>query len=357
MLKKLFYLAILILLLGIFSMFSFKIKTQPGSNGNSLFASCKIITDSTEATKCYTNVILKQVRQNPNQTQSLFKSLAQNYRQPGFVGSASFHELAHETGELMTTVVEDPYEAFLNCGPEFQGGCYHGVVMTYIDATQPSGNFSFEKAFQFCEGIKKRAAYDQEYLHCVHGVGHIGIIKVKGDLNKALTGCDILKAAFSRHCYDGVFMEYSRGDTQTGLHIHNKPLGFIALPCKDLVSVYKTACYFVFGRLNPVLEKNVENYLGAEKLCDLAEEDYHYFCRLGLGERILLNAGYDMQKAANICASFGKYSYDCKQAIIIDKVYGIDQPKDPNNFCGQSTGILRNSCLQGEIAYYNFILP
>ncbi len=351
-------LTVLIFLLVAISLLSVKIHAQSSLKGIDLFSSCDKIIGSKKAIECYTNIMLAQVKKNPANTKNLLNALYKKSLGPNFSGHANLHKIAHEAGELMATLIRDPYEGFFSCGPEFDGACYHAVVMTYADEAQPlDDSFSFEKAFQFCEGVRSRSSSGKDYSNCIHGVGHIGIIKVKGDINKALGECDSLETAFRSHCYDGVFMEYSRGDFKTGLHIHVHAIGSIILPCKDLDVVYKATCYKSMGRGNPAFFKNREDYYGGAQFCDSIEKDYQIYCRLGLGRRMLLSTGYDMQQAASICANLGKYSDDCKQAIILNKVYNIEQWQDPNEFCQQLPRSMISNCLQSEVAYYNFILP
>ncbi len=357
MLKRLFLLAILLLVLFIVSFFSFKIHIKSSSQLD-IFSSCDKIKDSERATECYTDIMLANIKKNPANIKSLFATLYQKSLRPDFPSHADLHEIGHESGELIAFLNKDPYKAFFSCGMEFDdgGGCYHGVVMTYIDETQPAGNFSFEKAFQFCDEVKRRSSSQEDYSNCVHGIGHIGIIKVKGDLSKALTACDILGTA-ANHCYDGVFMEYSRGDSQTGLHIHAHPLGSIVISCKDLAIKYKASCYKFIGRHNPAFAKDQKDYYGGSQICDTLDEDYRIYCQLGIGRRVLLATGYDIQKAGSICAGLGKYSQDCKQAIIIDKVYRIEQWPDPNDLCLKLPEDFARDCVQSKVAYYNLTLP
>ncbi len=358
MLKQLSFLAILILILAIVSFLpiNFSIKSNLFSSSNP-FDVCMSISNSDKAEECYSKTMLSKIKNNPADTQNIFKSLYKKRVSPSFNGSTTFHKISHEAGVLMATLIRDPYEAFSYCGDQFQSGCYHGVVMTYIDESQTNSAFSFKKAFAFCDGLKARSYSAQLYSHCVHAIGHIGILKVEGNIKKALQGCDLSQLNLRGTCYDGVFMEYSRGDSQNGVHFHERPWGTVAVPCEELQPIYKPACYYALGRVNPVNAKNGQDNYGVGRLCDSVEKDYRYFCSLGLGKRILMENSFDINMAASVCAGLGKYKDDCKEAVIAVIVYYIDVPKDPNDLCVQLAGDLMNSCVQGKIAYYNLMLP
>ncbi len=353
MLKKLTILAALMLFFVVASLVPIKISIRDASSSlDKSFFACKDI-GSREAKECLTNVMLKEVRNNPSNIKNMFKFLSDKYG-PDFNGSQYFHDIVHEVGEFMFVTYKDPYKAYSYCSSEFEGGCYHGVVMEYVNETQPSSaSFSFAKAIKFCDGLPSKKT---DYSVCIHGIGHIGIIKVKGDLNKALAGCDLASLSARSTCHNGVFMEYSRGDTQTGLHIHDNPLGYIDVPCESLSTAYKPDCYYFISRVN-MRSTSRNSYYEAWKLCDSIEKEYRFFCGLGLGEKILRTRNYNIEISAEFCSKMEQYSGVCKDTIIYAQVYHVEQPRATRDICGNLPSKMKPSCLQGEIAYYNFILP
>lgn len=332
--------------------------------------------------------MLKEGLNHPSNIRSMLNFIDRTIRLPYFRGSNFFHDVVHDLGMNLYQQYQDPYQALKNCSFQFQSGCYHGVIMSYFDDTTSVNDFSFSKGGEFCNGLRDRIKVsDFEYLQCLHGIGHIGIAKVRGDLLLALSGCDLMKTnSLKKACYDGVFMEYSKGESQSGHHSHAE-LGSIVLPCNRLDSRYRRFCYFTFGRNNPQFLKNRADYYGVAKVCNQLEDESTYdltvgvsspffggaesteaesdsakadkdsfFCMIGMARRLLYQTLDDLFKAQKICRGMGELKEACKQAIIYVEVYQISEPEDKPELCKFVPGLAKDLCLKSKLAFYNLIL-
>jgi hypothetical protein len=121
---------------------------------------------------------------------------------------AEGHVVAHGIGIAAYRTPETVAGTFARCTPEFQSGCYHGVIQAYFaDGSVAGQGVGADKLNALCRDYRGPAGRWLDF-QCAHGMGH-GLMAVNDHhLVKALDGCDLLTVAFEREsCYGGAFME------------------------------------------------------------------------------------------------------------------------------------------------------
>ncbi|HYW13909.1 MAG TPA: hypothetical protein VE871_18240 [Longimicrobium sp.] len=114
---------------------------------------------------------------------------------------AKGHQLAHGVGRYAMEKRKD-LALIGECTPQFQSGCFHGVMEGYF---LQGGTIDGASVGSVCAG---RGARGFERMECWHGLGHGLLVHHAGDFRQALTLCDALEAAQPRReCQDGIFME------------------------------------------------------------------------------------------------------------------------------------------------------
>jgi len=121
------------------------------------------------------------------------------------------HMLSHHVGIAGYRGADRVGEAFAECTPAFQSGCYHGIVQAYFAdpavASSPAG-IDGSRLNALC--AEHRGPDGDQWLlfQCLHGMGH-GLVALHGNhLPRALQGCDLLPDLWEREgCYGGAFME------------------------------------------------------------------------------------------------------------------------------------------------------
>ena len=114
---------------------------------------------------------------------------------------AQGHQLAHGVARYAMEKRRD-LALIGECTPQFQSGCFHGVMEGYF---LQGGTIDSASVANVCAG---RGARGFERMECWHGLGHGLMVHHAGDFRQALSLCDALEAAQPRReCQDGIFME------------------------------------------------------------------------------------------------------------------------------------------------------
>ncbi len=114
---------------------------------------------------------------------------------------AKGHQLAHGVGRYAMEKQKD-LALIGECTPQFQSGCFHGVMEGYF---LQGGTIDRASVASVCA---ERGARGFERMECWHGLGHGLMVHHAGDFRQALALCDALEAAQPRReCHDGIFME------------------------------------------------------------------------------------------------------------------------------------------------------
>ncbi len=325
-----------------------------------IFSSCQD-KYGLENKKCYSDVLLKEGAKNPSGIKSMLSFLEKGLKNPSLNVSPFLHPDVHDLGMILYQQLKDPFLAYSYCGSEFRSGCQHSVIMSYFDDITTPENFKFQDAILFCSTLKERLSLSRsDFTSCIHGIGHISISKFKGDLLSALKGCELAPSTTIHTCYDGIFMEYSKGETSIGIHSEN-PSGTIFLPCDTLPYFYASICYDTFGRTSPAFVnrlRDTESFKEAAELCQNVQEKYRFFCMLGVTRALLYANVNDIYASNKVCKKMGHLQPSCKEALIINTVYGLEAPAEKRLtfFCAKYFKPFKTHCVNTIRAYYDFIL-
>jgi hypothetical protein len=242
------------------------------------------------------------------------------------------HHLAHGIG---IRALRDPAEVsatFARCTPEFESGCYHGVLQSYFMLLRmgASGRLTAEAVAAPCTGAELEASHFLR-LQCLHGLGHGVAIFHDHDLPNALASCDLLPLPWEREaCHAGAFMENvvavidphsshldhhgghggQADHADHGRH-DDRPAGrFPALdpddlhfPCNAVEARYRTACYQL--QTSAVLALHPGNLGLAAAMCAEAPAEAEDTCFQSLGRDVTAAAGQDPRRAAALCERHG----------------------------------------------------
>jgi hypothetical protein len=192
------------------------------------------------------------------------------------------HVYAHGIGRYSLLV--RGLRAYADCTPQFESGCYHGLIEAYVHSLPQLGEIN---------GVCNRISYSEAARReCAHGLGH-GLWS-RLPYREALTHCDALDSIAAEECRDGVFMQQS-GETHLHHAASHDMQAMQSLRCEDEPARYRRACWHYQGRLAVV-----HGYPAAFAMCDAAGGDADA-CYWGLGKWIAWTSTSDDQIPAR-CA-------------------------------------------------------
>src|SRR5438105_3137059 len=114
------------------------------------------------------------------------------------------HMFAHMLGLAAYTTPAELPRIFRQCSPNFQSGCYHGVIQAYfLDRHHGSahGKITPAEVNGLCKDFR---GGDDAWLRfqCVHGLGHGLEFVYAHELPRSLAGCDLVADKWERSgCY------------------------------------------------------------------------------------------------------------------------------------------------------------
>jgi hypothetical protein len=302
------------------------------------------------------------------------------------------HVLAHHIGIAAYSTPDRVGEAFTECTPSFQSGCYHGVVQAYFGELQltESGEVSADQLDALCAAYRGPNGDRWLLFQCAHGMGH-GLVALFDDhLPRALDGCELLLDAWEREsCYGGAFMENVVSATMphhapragshhpaTGgasphahhghtaheghaagheahAHAHARGQGFPALdpddphyPCSALPERYLFACYSM--QTSAVLFWSEGDIQAGVELCDGAPEVVRHVCYISLGRDINAYARQDHARALGKCREVAApHQAACLIGVAKNLIDVTADPGDGAAFCDAvPAGINRERCFR-----------
>ena len=166
--------------------------------------------------------------------------------------------------------------AYGDCTPQFESGCYHGLIEAYVHSLPQLGEIN---------GVCNRISYSEAARReCAHGLGH-GLWS-RLPYQAALTHCDALDSIAAEECRDGVFMQRS-GSTEHASHAAHAAHAVQSLHCQDEAARYRHACWHYQAWLVVT-----HGYPAAFATCDAAA-DYADDCYWGLGKWIAWTSAND----------------------------------------------------------------
>jgi hypothetical protein len=183
------------------------------------------------------------------------------------------HVYAHDVGRYAFRALG--LSAYASCTPEFESGCYHGLIEAYVHRVQ-----NLDEITRVCDRI---AGSEPARRECAHGLGHGLWFRLP--YREALTYCDGLDSIASDQCRDGVFMQRA-GATHHAMHEAHD------LHCDAEPALYRAACWHYQPRLMVP-----RGYPAAFAMCDRAGV-YANDCYWGLGKWIAGTARSDAEIVA-----------------------------------------------------------
>lgn len=170
-------------------------------------------------------------KEDPAET---WKNLKAKYKgQGGAIGD--IHDQAH----LIGGQVFEKYglEGLSKCSSEFAFGCFHG----FLDKAFEKSLDDLKKAEEACQALGEGGPASS----CIHGIGHgVASFHSTTDLKASLLSCKKLSSTGQQFCFDGVFMEFERGASNS-LYSKDNPFK----PCDELEEEFGFAC----GRNQPTV--------------------------------------------------------------------------------------------------------
>jgi hypothetical protein len=196
------------------------------------------------------------------------------------------HLIGHEVGAAVLTAEHDDLgKAMAMCSQACNSGCIHGAVMQYT-AVHGIAAFTATHPEQTCAQV-----IPDQYLPCIHGLGHAYMVATNYDLSASLADCDKLDldGMQKRQCYSGVFMELF--DAAQGLSHETIPQalyyrpGDPEYPCDSALVHshfgYEEACFIQHPAT--FSEYAAAHHMSLLQACDQAPTKFRDACAIGVG--------------------------------------------------------------------------
>jgi hypothetical protein len=271
------------------------------------------------------------------------------------------HMFAHMLGLAAYTTPAELAKVFSQCSPNFQSGCYHGVIQAYFLDRQhanPSGKLGAAEINGVCRDFR---GSDQAWLlfQCVHGLGHGLEFVYSHDLPRSLSGCDSISSRWERSgCYGGAFMENVVSVTNpeqttegmSGEMGHDGMPGMTMgppafkqydpsnpqYPCSVLAQRYAAECYAMQTSL--ILYENGGDFAAASRTCETVPTEVRATCFISLG-RDANSYSHDIpSEAAKKCAvAAERFRPWCHVGVAKNLVELTSHPADGFSYCASLT--------------------
>jgi hypothetical protein len=288
------------------------------------------------------------------------------------------HEYAHAIGLAAYTGVEPVGEVFASCTPDYQSGCYHGVVQSYFRSHIERHGGELDPSFinELCRQQRGETGDRWLLFQCAHGMGHGLSMLVDYHLPSALAGCDLVDDSWEREsCYGGVFMEnivhatmphhgvgrpddraaasdhahHDHGAADADAHAHHGAHATPAAPaaarpdfpplraedpfypCSALDGRYQSACWYM--QTSVMLYFNGYDVGATAALCAQAPELFQSTCFLSLGRDVSSITGQDNARARRLCATSGRFEPLCHAGYAKNLVDRTADVNDGFDYC------------------------
>ncbi len=274
------------------------------------------------------------------------------------------HMLAHSVGLAAFTTPAELAKTFSQCSPNFQSGCYHGLIQAYfLDWQRKSGGRAIgaDEINGVCKDFHAQAGV-WLLFQCVHGLGHGLELIYDHDLPRSLAGCDLVSDGWERSgCYGGAFMENiisvtnphqmaeniagTGGMDMSGMdmsHMDHSGMGgthFKAYdpadklyPCSALATRYLNDCYSMQTSL--MLFESGGDFKSAAATCERAPAPYLAICFGSLGRDANGYAGSDGSRARGYCINApARFRTWCHVGVAKNLVDITSHPADGFKYC------------------------
>ncbi|AHG93075.1 hypothetical protein J421_5540 (plasmid) [Gemmatirosa kalamazoonensis] len=198
------------------------------------------------------------------------------------------HVVAHALGRFAVARAHDDPKVFALCTPEFEAGCWHGVMEGYFTSPRAASDSAVARPAldALCPSIVAAGRARLPLLECAHGMGHGLTARARNDITRALAGCDALSAPDMRgECHDGVFMEIAvratepRAGTNDATFLRKADPRF---PCDSVAAAYQPSCW----EYQPIMVDELTHDVSrTAKFCAEAPEPSMAACHHGLGKQ------------------------------------------------------------------------
>ncbi|MBV9773875.1 MAG: hypothetical protein JO040_07990 [Gemmatimonadetes bacterium] len=248
------------------------------------------------------------------------------------------HVYAHAIGIAAYGAPEEVGKTFAQCTPDYQSGCYHGVIQAYFMDPRRGEAVTEASVNALCRDYRADEKDRWLQFQCAHGMGHGLTMYYDHDLPRALRGCDLVQSGFEREaCYQGAFMEnvvnalmphHPAAALMHGAHAgmehggmehdqgamhHGMAMGeasgpkYKALdpkdpfyPCNTVEDRYQSACWGM--QTSAILSFNGQNVAETAGLCDRAPEKWRVTCFISLGRDVSGQTLQNRTEAIRKCA-------------------------------------------------------
>lgn len=246
------------------------------------------------------------------------------------------HAIVHEIGRLTYLRYADVQTAFRRCGPEFQGGCHHGVLETHFKAT---GRLPASGLSRFCATLTSAPRLERLTHACTHGLGHALLGLPDATVSTALRLCDRLPRRIDRnHCYGGVFMQVvSQEHPSHSGKRQAEPSGprRLATLCDSLPLRYRWDCYG--AKPASLLITQPPDIEAAFRSCERSPPPYDIACHQGVGNAIPSVAAGESEQPTRwrrMCAlAHPRYESACFGGIVRSVLLRTWRGDDAIEFC------------------------
>jgi hypothetical protein len=257
------------------------------------------------------------------------------------------HVYAHAIGIAAYRAPDSAAETFAACTPEYQSGCYHGVIQAYFaDPSVGARGLDAEALNALCAPYREP---ERQWLQfqCVHGMGH-GLMAVHDNhLLRALDACDLLETFGEREgCYGGAFMENIVAATQPHHGASHHAADHAQTPAADDAHGDHHAHHTAGGEPFPPLDDDDPLYP-----CTVVRGEHRVQCYLMQTSAILFRNGGDFAAAAEACAGAPEPMRGyCFVSLGRDAASWSDQRHAAAlEMCGHATGRYRDACIAGLV--------
>ncbi len=185
--------------------------------------------------------------------------------------SIGCHIQGHGIGRIVYRKDQNFSSSVQKCGGSCTYGCFHGVLMEMfqtesdtlggvIEEEAPDAYLEHMKAIAKDLCTKPEVESVVRVRQCYHGLGHMFVYSMGGDLKRATDSCDeIFSEDAARSCRTGAFMEYIFSDTSPTVEYAKSTKPCDAFPGDEYI------CYRYKGYSWLYVYKTIE---AAMKACD-----------------------------------------------------------------------------------------
>lgn len=283
------------------------------------------------------------------------------------------HVYAHAIGITAYVSAAEVGKTFAQCTPDYQSGCYHGVIQAYfMDPRHGEAAVTPASVNALCRDY--RGAEKDRWLQfqCAHGMGHGLTMYYDHDLPRALKGCDLVTDGFEREvCYQGAFMEnvvnalmphhpasaLLHGEGHGAMH-HGAAAAstgprYKALdpkdpfyPCNTMPEGYQAPCWQM--QTSAILAFNGRDFAAVSRVCGRAPEKWRVTCFVSLGRDVSGETLQDRTEAIRRCGVVDSaYQAWCHVGAATNMLNVTARAEDGLAYCRQVTGAENKSrCYQ-----------